>query len=321
MIALAIHGGAGALPRSEMNSERETEFHAALREALEAGRRVLDSGGASLDAVEASVVWMEDCPLFNAGRGSAFTRDGRNEMEASIMDGATQRAGAAQLLRRVRNPVRLARAVMEKTPHVTLAGEEADRFALDQGLPLEPESYFFTSFRYEAMLKLREKNEIALSEDTVVKAPRNDQDSCGTVGAVALDSAGNLAAATSSGGTANKYAGRIGQASIVGAGVYAYNPTCAVSCTGHGESFMRVVAAHQLSALIEHAEMDLSAAADTVIYRRLESIQGRGGLIALDRRGRIATPFNTEGMYRAWLDIEGRAHTAIYKAAKAWPVS
>jgi beta-aspartyl-peptidase (threonine type) len=242
-------------------------------------------------------------------------------MEASIMDGATRRAGAAQLLRRVRNPVRLARAVMEKTPHVTLAGEAAEQFALEQGLPFEPEAYFFTPFRYQAMLKLRAKNEIALSEDTVVKAASSDGDACGTVGAVALDSSGNLAAATSSGGTANKYAGRIGQASVVGAGVYAHNPTCAVSCTGHGEAFMRVVAAHNLSALIEYAEMDVTAAADTVVYRRLEAIQGRGGLIALDRRGQIAAPFNTEGMYRAWLDVEGGVHTAIYKPVKAWPIS
>jgi beta-aspartyl-peptidase (threonine type) len=276
---------------------------------------VLASGGASLDAVEAAVAWLEDCPLFNAGRGSAFTREGHVEMEASIMDGATQRAGAVLLLRRVRNPVRLARRVMERTPHVSLAGEAAERFAIAQGLALESEKYFFTPYRWEAMCKLRGTDHTALSEDVVVIANPGSPEAAGTVGAVALDSAGHLAASTSSGGTTNKFAGRIGQAAIVGAGVYAHDATCAVSCTGQGEAFMRCVAAHEVSALIERRGLPLAEAAELVIQKRL---RGKGGLIAIDRQGRVALPFNTEGMYRGWIDAEGNYFTAIYDTVKNW---
>lgn len=316
MPALIIHGGAGALPRSEMTAARAAEFHAALRLALLAGQRVLAAGGPSLDAVEAAVVWLEDCPLFNAGRGSAFTTEGRVEMEASIMDGATRQAGAALLLRRVRNPVRLARRVMEQTSHVALAGDAAERFAVAQGLALVSEDYFFTQPRYDAMLKLRGTGKTALSEDVVATADPGSPEAAGTVGAVALDAAGNLAASTSSGGTSNKLAGRIGQACIVGAGVYAHNATCAVSCTGQGEAFMRGVAAYDVAALVEHRGLELAAAAETVVRTRLP---GRGGLIALDRSGRFALPFNTEGMYRGWLDTAGQPHTAIYETAQAGP--
>jgi len=294
--------------------ERAAEFHAALRSALEAGQRVLAAGGPSLDAVEAAVVWLEDCPLFNAGRGSAFTREGRVEMEASIMDGATRRAGAAMLLRRVRNPVRLARCVMDHTPHVALGGEAAERFAVAHGLALESEEYFFTPYRWEAMVKLRGTDVTALSEDVVVKVDPAGPEACSTVGAVALDAAGNLAASTSSGGTTNKHAGRVGQACLVGAGVYADNATCAVSCTGQGEAFVRSVAAHDVAALIEHRGLDVGAAAEQVIRRRLP---GRGGMIALDRHGRMALPFNTEGMYRGCVDSAGRVHTAIYEDVQA----
>lgn len=315
MTTLAIHGGAGALPRSEMTAERAAEFHAALRTALEAGQRVLARGGASLDAVEAAVVWMEDCPLFNAGRGSAFTRDGHVEMEASIMDGAAQRAGTAMLLRRVRNPVRLARRVMERTPHVSLAGEAAERFAATQGLALEAEEYFFTPYRWDAMCKLRGTDRTALSEDVVVVADPASPEAAGTVGAVALDAAGHVAASTSSGGTTNKYAGRIGQAAVVGAGVYAHDAICAVSCTGQGEAFMRCAAAHDVSALIEHRGLTLADAAEMVIGKRLP---GKGGLIAIDRLGGIALPFNTEGMYRGWIDAQGNYFTAIYEGVKNW---
>jgi L-asparaginase / beta-aspartyl-peptidase len=320
MTALAIHGGAGALPRTEMTTERAQEFHSALREALQAGQRVLSAGGASLDAVEATVVWLEDCPLFNAGRGSAFTREGANEMEASIMDGATRRVGAAFLLRRVRNPVLLARRVMDHTPHVALAGEAAERFAVEQGLKLEPVEYFFTRERYEAMLRLRPTGQTALSEDVVVRMKVTEQDGSGTVGAVALDQHGNLAASTSSGGTANKYAGRVGQAAIVGAGVYAYNRTCAISCTGFGEAFMRLCAAHEVSALMEHRGFELTRATAAVI-ERLPEVQGRGGMIGVDGRGRVALPFNTEGMYRGWIGPDGLAHTAIYTETRDWPAS
>lgn len=305
------------MPREEMTEARAAEFHEALRAALLEGHRVLAGGGASLDAVERAVVWLEDCPLFNAGRGSAFTREGRVEMEASIMDGATGRAGAAQLLRRVRNPVRLARAVMERTPHVALAGEAAEKFALAQGLRLEDEAYFHTEFRWEAMLKLRGTDRTSLSEDMVVKVERTggESEACGTVGAVALDEAGNLAAATSSGGTTNKYPGRVGQACVVGAGVYADNATCAVSCTGQGEAFMRCVAAHDVSCLIGYSGAGLSEAAETVIRKRLPGI---GGMIALDRNGELALPFNTRGMYRGWVDADGGIHTAIHDTTRHW---
>ena len=309
MTTLAIHGGAGALPRSEMTAERAAEFHTALRAALAAGSRVLAGGGASLDAVEAAIVSLEDCPLFNAGRGSSFNRDGRIEMEASIMDGAARRAGAATLLRRVRNPVRLARAVMEKTPHVTLGGETAERFAVAHGLRLESEEYFFTPYRWEAMLKLRGTDQTALSEDVVVQASSASPAAMSTVGAVALDATGHLAAATSSGGTTNKYSGRIGQACIIGAGVYANDATCAVSCTGQGEAFMRGVTAYDVSAMMEYRGLELARAAETAIRDRLP---GRGGLIAIDARGNLALPFNTEGMYRGWIDAAGNSFTAIY---------
>lgn len=318
MTILAIHGGAGALPRAEMTEERAAGFHAALFAALKTGYNALAGGVASIDAVEQVVAALEDCPLFNAGRGSAFTREGHVEMEASIMDGATLRAGAAQLLRRVRNPVRLARTIMETTPHVAIAGEAAERLAAERGLALEDESYFFTPYRWEAMLRLRGSERTTLSEDVVVKplAEPTAADASGTVGAVALDRGGNLAASTSSGGTTNKYAGRVGQACIVGAGVYADNASCAVSCTGEGEAFMRRAAAHDLASLIEHAGLELPEAAERVIRQRLP---GKGGLIALDRRGRVALPYNTVGMYRGWIDQNGCAHTAIYDEVKSWP--
>jgi beta-aspartyl-peptidase (threonine type) len=317
MTSLAIHGGAGALPKADMTPARAAEFHAALHAALQTGQRVLAAGGSSLDAVEATVVWLEDCPLFNAGRGSAFTRDGHVEMEAAIMDGATHQVGAAMLLRAVRNPVRLARCVMRHTPHVALAGEAAEAFAVAQGLPLEPPAYFFTPFRWDAMMRLRGTEFTTLSEDVIVTASPDSPEAAGTVGAVALDAAGRLAAATSSGGTTNKYAGRIGQAATTGAGVYAHNATCAVSCTGQGEAFMRAVAAYDVSALMEYRGLDLTTAADTVIHRRLP---GKGGLIAVDARGNVTLPFNTAGMYRGWIDAAGLGHTAIYETSQDWPV-
>ena len=316
MTAIAIHGGAGALPRADMTPARASEFHGFLRDALLAGHRVLAVGGTSLDAVEASVITLEDCPLFNAGRGSAFTRDGHVEMEASIMDGATRAVGAAALLRRVRNPIRLARRIMEHTPHTALAGEAAERFAVAQGLPLESPDYFFTPFRWEAMLRLRGTERTALSEDVIVPANPDRPEAMGTVGAVAMDAMGNLAAAASSGGTTNKYAGRIGQSSTPGAGLYAHNATCAVACTGQGEAFVRAVTAHDVAALMEFGGLDIEAAAKTAIFQRLP---GKGGLIAVDARGRIVLPFNTEGMYRGWIDAQGNVHTAIYESAQAWP--
>lgn len=321
MSCLVIHGGAGAIPRADMTDSRALDFHRALRTALGMGEGILSSGGSSLDAVEAVVVWLEDCPLFNAGRGSSFTRDGRNEMEASIMDGRTAQAGAVALLRHVRNPIQLARSVMIHSSHVMLAGDAAENFAELQGLKLEPEGYFFTRERHEAMIRLRGTDRTALSEDTVLPAQPTDSDSSGTVGAVAVDARGNLAAAASSGGTTNKYPGRVGQAGIIGAGLYADNNTCAVACTGQGEAFIRLTAAFDVSALMAYQGMDVGSSADRVIHKRLSGIQGRGGLIAVDRRGDFALPYNTEGMYRGWINREGQACTAIYDAVRAWPES
>ncbi len=316
MTSLAIHGGAGALPRADLTPARAAEFHAALHAALLAGHEVLARRGASMDAVEAAVVWLEDCPLFNAGRGSAFTRDGHVEMEAAIMDGATLQVGATTLLRSVRNPIRLARRVMQHTPHVTLAGPAAEAFAVAQGLPLEQAEYFFTQFRWDAMVRLRGTNRTTLSEDVIVPVEAGSAEASGTVGAVARDVLGNLAAATSSGGTTNKFAGRIGQASTPGAGIYAHNPTCAVVCTGQGEAFMRCAAAHDVAALMEYRGLDLATAAELVIRQKLP---GKGGLVAVDARGNVALPFNTEGMYRGWIESDGRVRTAIYETEQEWP--
>lgn len=316
MTCLAIHGGAGALPRADMTPDHAAEFHAALHTALLTGQRVLAAGGPAVDVVETTVTWLEDCPLFNAGRGSAFTREGHVEMEASIMDGATRQVGAAALLRGVRNPVQLARRVMMHTPHTMLAGESAQQFAVAQGLRLEAPEYFFTQFRWEAMLRLRGTERTSLSEDVIVPVAPDSPEASGTVGAVTVDQTGNLAAATSSGGTTNKYAGRIGQAAAAGAGVYANNATCAVSCTGQGEAFVRAVIAHEVSSLMEYGGLGLAAAAETAIAQRLP---GKGGLIAVDAQGHVALPFNTEGMYRGWIDASGQVHTAIYETIRVWP--
>ncbi|HVU36116.1 MAG TPA: isoaspartyl peptidase/L-asparaginase [Opitutaceae bacterium] len=321
MIRLVIHGGAGALPRHEMTPARAAEFHAALRTALLTGHRILAGGGSALDAVEATVVALEDCPLFNAGRGSAFTREGTVEMEASIMDGATLRAGASLLLRQVRNPVRLARLIMERTGHVTLAADAAERFAAEHGLALEPPAYFFTQFRYDAMLRLRGTDRTTLSEDEVVPAVQpTDQDASGTVGAVALDQHGHLAAATSSGGTTNKRAGRVGQACAIGGGCFADDATCAVSCTGHGEAFVRTAAAHDLAARLRYQGTPLADAAAAVLRDRIKAVGGRGGLIALDAGGRFTLPFNTQGMYRGWIGDDARGATGIYDASTEQPL-
>jgi beta-aspartyl-peptidase (threonine type) len=314
MKALAIHGGAGALPRSQMTEEKAREFHQALKYVLDVGNQCLVKGIASLDAVEASVVALEDIPLFNAGRGSSFNREGKIEMEAAIMDGATLRAGASSLLRNVRNPVKLARLIMEKTPHVLLASESAEAFARSQGLVMERDEYFFTAYRYEAMLKMRGTEKTALSEDVVVPAALHSF-TMSTVGAVACDDAGNLAAASSSGGTTNKYAGRVGQSCVVGAGAYANNKTCAVSCTGQGEAFMRGVTAFDLSAQMEYKGITLADAARSVIH---EKLPGSGGLVAVDSQGDIAMQYNTQGMYRGWITKEGRFFTAIYDTCYEW---
>jgi beta-aspartyl-peptidase (threonine type) len=292
LIAIAIHGGAGAIPRREMTKSSQARYHAGLERALEAGYQVLKNDGSSLDAVCAAVVMMEDSPLFNAGRGACYNADGKHELDASVMDGATLRAGAVAAVTRIRNPVLAARAVMEKCRHVLLVGRAADRFAAKQGLKLERPEYFDTASRLAA---LREKR----------------IDHHGTVGAVALDSKGNLAAATSTGGYTGKMPGRVGDSPIIGAGTYADNRSCAVSGTGLGEAFMRGVLAYDVAARVRYLEESLKTATQAAIAN-LSSLQGDGGLIALDRDGNIAMPFNSEGMYRAAIDAKGRRTIGIY---------
>ena len=285
---IAIHGGAGVMRRDEPGAAHR----AVLEEALEAGYDILRANGSSLDAVAAAVVVLEDSPLFNAGRGSCFTADGEIEMDASIMDGATLRAGAVAAVRRIRNPILAARLVMEKTRHVLLAGAGAERFARQQGLRLESQSYFRTAKRLAALRK-------------------NLKDYHGTVGAVALDSDGRLAAATSTGGYNGKMPGRVGDSPLIGAGTYADDRACAVSGTGLGEAFIRAAVGHDVCARMLYAKVSLASAARAAL-ESVANVGGDGGLIAVDRRGNVAMPFNSEGMFRACIDRRGRRSLAIF---------
>jgi len=299
--SLAIHGGAGTIAPEQITPAIERELRAGLQQSLDAGRAILQNGGSSLDAVVAAVRVLEDDPLFNAGRGAVFTSAGTHEMDAAIMDGRTLMAGAVGAVARLKNPIVLARAVMEKSPHAMLAGKGAEDFARELGLEIADEKYFFTDQRWEALERLRQ-----------TRAALSDADRHGTVGAVALDGMGNLAAATSTGGNTNKRPGRIGDTPIIGAGTYANNKTCAVSATGDGEFFMRAVAAHDLSALMDYGRMNLAEAAQAVIDK-VKALGGTGGLIAIDRYGNIALPFNTTGMYRGYVDVDGQRLIAIYR--------
>jgi L-asparaginase / beta-aspartyl-peptidase len=304
--ALAIHGGAGTIPRAELKGRREARYASGLQSALRAGYDVLRQGGSSLDAVTTAVVALEDNPLFNAGLGAVLNEAGGHELDASIMDGATLRAGAVAGARRIRNPILAARAVMEQSPHVLLAGAGADAFARKQGLALVKQAYFTTPQRVLAreLAQLRKHGRVS------GKATAAEQH--GTVGAVALDSMGNLAAATSTGGFTNKMIGRVGDTPIVGAGTYASNATCAVSGTGDGEFFMRAVLAHNVSARMRYLGESLSIAARHALAE-VAALGGTGGLIAVDRRGRIALPFNTEGMYRAYVRSGGEFVVRIFR--------
>jgi beta-aspartyl-peptidase (threonine type) len=300
--AVAVHGGAGAITRSARTGELEAEFNAGLLVAVESGYSVLSAGGSSLDAVEAAVSRLEDNVLFNAGKGSVFNHTGTHEMDASIMRGDTLKAGAVAGIRGVQNPISLARAVMERTSHVMLCGSGAEEFARQVNLPLMPDSYFYSDFRHQQWRDAVARNVTRLD---------HSKPETGTVGAVAIDENGNLAAATSTGGLTNKHWSRIGDSAIIGAGTYANDRTCAVSCTGYGEFFIRTVAAHQISCLMEYSGQTLQAACDSVLHQVAE-IGGSGGVIAIDRGGNICTPFNTEGMYRAWLREGEAAQVRIY---------
>jgi L-asparaginase / beta-aspartyl-peptidase len=313
-VALVIHGGAGTIRRQQMTPEREREYRARLAEALEAGHGVLQRGGSSLDAVVAAITLLEDSPLFNAARGAVFTSDGRNVLDASIMDGASLAAGAVAAVTRVKNPIQAARAVMERSPHVLLSGAGADAFAEEQGLEMVAPEYFRTQARWDALQRAREQERLELSEDQARgSTPVHREVRFGTVGAVALDRHGNLAAGTSTGGMTNKRWGRIGDSPIIGAGTYASNRSCAVSATGHGEYFIRNVVAYDICALVEYRDMPLAAAADAVVMYKLVERGGAGGIIALDPQGNFAMPFNTEGMYRGFIDRQGRPVVLIYR--------
>lgn len=305
--SIAIHGGAGTLVKGLMTSELEVNYKKALDMALEAGYEVLKNGANALDAVETSVKLLEDTPLFNAGKGSVFTAQGTHEMDAAIMEGKTRQAGAVSLITGIKNPVSLARDVMEKSQHVFLAGEGAMRFAVNNGYSLEKDDYFYDEVRYQQWQGIKDSDKFQL--DHSVKK----EGKFGTVGAVACDVHGNLAAATSTGGMTNKKWGRVGDSPMIGVGNYANNKTCAVSCTGSGEFFIRGVVAYDVSCLMEYKGLSLEAATSEVIHTRMLEIGGDGGLIAVDAKGNISMPFNTEGMYRASKTSEGIKEIAIYK--------
>ncbi|MBI3938304.1 MAG: isoaspartyl peptidase/L-asparaginase [Betaproteobacteria bacterium] len=306
-IVLAVHGGAGTMSRADLAPRREAQRRAALERALRAGYEILEEGGPSIDAVAAAVVVLEDTPLFNAGRGAVFNAAGEHELDAAIMDGARLRAGAVAGVRRARNPILLARAVMERTMHVLLAGAGADRFAREQALPLAPPGYFSTRPRLAALRREKLRRHGKSAQIEVPEAEGH-----GTVGAVALDRHRNLAAATSTGGYTNKMAGRVGDSPIVGAGIYADNTTCAVSATGHGEFFMRAVLCYDLAARMRYLGEPLRRAAARALAR-VAAMGGAGGLIALDRCGRLAMPFTTEGMYRGYVTGSGKFVVRIYR--------
>jgi L-asparaginase / beta-aspartyl-peptidase len=306
---LVIHGGAGTITRAGMTAEMERQYREALEQALLAGHAVLARGGSSLDAVEAAIRPMEDSPLFNAGKGGVFTDEGRVELDASIMDGRTKRAGAVAAVTIIRNPITAARAVMEKSPHVMLSGRGAELFASKMGLAIADPSYFWTERRWKSLQdELRKKQGGSAAGDALV-----DDRRFGTVGAVALDAAGNLAAGTSTGGKTGKLAGRIGDSPVIGAGNFAENESCAVSGTGDGEFFIRWTVAYDVAALMKYRGMTVQQAADEVIHRKLAPARGEAGVIALDARGNFAMPFNTEGMYRGWIGADGKPNVLIYK--------
>ena len=302
---LVIHGGAGTMRRESMSAEIEKEYRAKLAEALETGFAVLDEGGSSLDAVEQTLKLLEDSPLFNAGTGAVFTAEGTNELDASIMDGATREAGAVAGVTTLKNPISAARAVMEKSPHVLLAGPGAEAFAREQGLEEVPREYFFTERRWQQLETRREKE----AADQLNRSPG---EKFGTVGAVALDREGRIAAGTTTGGMTFKKHGRVGDAPIIGAGTYA-DEDCGVSSTGHGEFFIRYAVAHDICARARYRGISVAEAAEEVVMSVLVDAGGSGGVVALDSQGHPSMVFNSEGMYRGWIKTTGETHVAIFR--------
>ncbi len=314
-LGFVIHGGAGVISRGSLSPEREKEYRAKLEEAVLAGYKALQAGKSSLDAVEIAIRILEDSPLFNAGKGAVFTNEGKNELDASIMDGKTLGAGAVAGLTRVKNPITLARAVMEKSEHVMMVGAGAEKFAEQHKIDLVDPKYFWTESRWNSLQRIlkqeKEKEEKSKDHGSLIESEK-PANKFGTVGAVALDKDGNLAAGTSTGGMTNKRFGRVGDAPIIGAGTYANNATCAVSATGWGEFFIRLSVARDISALMEYRALTVQQATDLVIKTKLQNLGGDGGVIAIDKFGNIGVSFNSEGMYRAYINAEGKPVVEIY---------
>jgi len=308
-VAIAIHAGAGTISKENFTASMELEIRGTLMKAVQAGHEVLSSGGSSLDAITLAITILENSPHFNAGRGAVFNAEGRHELDASIMDGSNLEAGAVAGVQNIRNPILLARKVMTDSVHVMLMGEGAEVFARANGIEFADNDYFFTEHRWRQLQKAKSREK----QDTQL-APESPERWLSTVGAVALDANGDLAAATSTGGMTNKRWGRVGDSPIIGAGTYADNRSCAVSATGHGEYFIRATVARDICSRVQYQGMDLAAAADAVINGQLRDMGGDGGIIAIDPKGNIALTFNTPGMYRASVDVEGNLDVRIYKA-------
>lgn len=311
--SIVIHGGAGTILKEDMTPELERAYIDGLDDAVQAGYAVLEQGGSATNAVKAAVVVLEDNLLFNAGRGSVFTKKGVQEMDAAIMDGKTLEAGAVAGVRNVRNPIELAAEVMINSNHVFLSGKGANDFAIKQGVKLEPDEYFFSQFRYDQWKEIRDSDNYSLDHTHQGLEELMKDKKFGTVGAAACDMYGNLAASTSTGGMTNKKYGRIGDSPIIGAGTYANNQTCAISCTGHGEMFIRAVAAYDVSCLMEYKGMSLQEAMSEVVHHKMTRIHGEGGMIGVDARGNTAMLFNSAGMYRAMKHSNGDFSIGIYK--------
>lgn len=315
-IALVIHGGAGTIKRENMSEEREKAYRQKLNEALEAGYAQLEAGEPALKAVMAAIKVMEDSPLFNAGKGAVFTHDGKNEMDAAIMDGKTRNAGAVAGITTVKNPITAAYEVMVNSPHVFIVGKGAEQFAAEQQLEIVDPEYFRDERRYKQLMRIIDAEKTQLDHSSLremeLEDPYFNDRKYGTVGAVAVDQDGNIAAATSTGGMTNKRYGRVGDVPVIGAGTYADNATCAVSATGHGEFFIRDVVAHEIASIMRYTDKSLAAAADEVVMKQLVEMEGSGGVIAIDSKGNIAMPFNSAGMYRGYIKEKGNPNTFIY---------
>ena len=310
---IVIHGGAGTILKEDMTPDLEKAYLEGLQQALDISYAVLEEGGTAVNAVKAALVLLEDNVLFNAGRGSVFTKKGVQEMDAAIMDGIDLSAGAVAGVRNVRNPIELATEVMRNSNHVFLSGKGANDFAIKQGVKLEPDEYFFSQFRYDQWKAIRDSDNYSLDHTHHHLEELMRDKKFGTVGAVACDMNGNLAGATSTGGMTNKKYGRIGDSPMIGAGTYANNKTCAISCTGHGEMFIRAVAAYDVSCLMEYKNLSLQEAMDTVVNDKLVKIDGEGGMIGVDAKGNAAMVFNSAGMYRGARNNKGMNEVSIYK--------